>query len=49
MSNTDPRHWVALILASTAAAAGLPAARADTNQPPQIPICDKKIGTLAVT
>jgi curli biogenesis system outer membrane secretion channel CsgG len=45
----DPRHWVALILASTAAAAGLSTAQADTNPPPQIPVCDKKIGTLAVT
>src|SRR5579863_1458717 len=49
MSNLDPRHWVALVLASTAVAAGLSTAQADTNQPPQIPICDKKIGTLAVT
>ena len=49
MSNMDPRHWVALILASTAVAAGLSTAQADNAPPPQIPICDKKIGTLAVT
>ena len=49
MSNKDPRHLVTLILASAAAAGGLSAAYADSSAPPQIPICDKKIGTLAVT
>jgi len=49
MSNKDPRHWVTLILASSAVVAGLPAVHADTTPPPQIPTCDKKIGTLAVT
>jgi curli biogenesis system outer membrane secretion channel CsgG len=49
MSNKDPRYYVTLILASTAATAGLATAYADANAQPQIPICDKKIGTLAVT
>jgi curli biogenesis system outer membrane secretion channel CsgG len=49
MSNNDPRYCLTLILASAAAAASLSAARADTPPQPQIPVCDKKIGTLAVT
>lgn len=50
MSNKDSGYFVTLILASAAAAGGLSAAfGADSNAPPQIPICDKKIGTLAVT
>jgi curli biogenesis system outer membrane secretion channel CsgG len=49
MSNKDPRYYMTLILASAAAAAGLSSAYADSNAQPQIPICDKKIGTLAVT
>src|SRR6202790_1145186 len=49
MSNKDPRYTITLILASAAAAAGLSSAAAGANAPPQIPICDKKIGTLAVT
>src|SRR6202790_1270499 len=49
MSNKDPRYTITLILASAAAAAGLSSAYADSNAPTQIPICDKKIGTLAVT
>ena len=49
MSNKDPRYTITLILASAAAAAGLSSAYADSNVQPQIPICDKKIGTLAVT
>jgi curli biogenesis system outer membrane secretion channel CsgG len=50
MSNKDPRYYVTLILASAAAAAAsLSTAAADSNAPPQIPVCDKKIGTLAVT
>jgi hypothetical protein len=43
------RRLVHLIIAATAAAAlTVTAAYADTNQAPQIPTCDKKIGTLAV-
>ena len=49
MSNNESRYYLTLMLASAAAAAGLSTARADTNTPPQIPTCDKKIGTLAVT
>jgi curli biogenesis system outer membrane secretion channel CsgG len=49
MTNNDPRYYLTLILASAAAAASLSAARADTAPQPQIPVCDKKIGTLAVT
>src|ERR1700686_5480102 len=49
MSNKDPRYPITLILASAAAAAGLASAYADANAQPQIPICDKKIGTLAAT
>jgi curli biogenesis system outer membrane secretion channel CsgG len=49
MSSKDPRHHVTWLLASAAAAAGLSAAYADSNAQPQIPTCDKKIGTLAVT
>jgi len=48
MFNNNPRYCVALVLATTAAAAGLSAAHADSNAQPQIPTCDKKIGTLAV-
>jgi curli biogenesis system outer membrane secretion channel CsgG len=47
MFNNNPRYWVALLL-STTAAAGLSTARADSSAQPQIPTCDKKIGTLAV-
>src|ERR1700688_4491075 len=47
------RRVVRLLAATTAiataiAAATVTAAYADNNQPPQIPTCDKKIGTLAV-
>ncbi len=45
------RRLVHLIIAATATAAATvsaTAAYADTSQAPQIPICDKKIGTLAV-
>src|SRR3984957_15151167 len=45
------RRLVHLIIAVTATAAAtvtMTAAYADTSQPPQIPTCDKKIGTLAV-
>jgi hypothetical protein len=38
----------ALLLIAAAAGSMLAPAYADTNQAPQIPICDKKIGTLAV-
>ena len=45
----DYRRLVPLLAAVTAiAAATVTAAHADTSQPPQIPTCDKKIGTLAV-
>jgi hypothetical protein len=49
MSSKDPRHYVTLLLASAAATVSLSSAYADSNAPPQIPTCDKKIGTLAVT
>jgi curli biogenesis system outer membrane secretion channel CsgG len=49
MSNHYPRYLVVSILAAAAGAAGLSSAHADTNTPPQVPTCDKKIGTLAVT
>jgi hypothetical protein len=43
------RRPVLLLAAVTAiAAAAMPAAYADTSQAPQIPTCDKKLGTLAV-
>jgi hypothetical protein len=42
------RRLVRLLAAAAATAAAVTAAYADTNQPPQIPTCDKKIGTLAV-
>jgi hypothetical protein len=45
----DYRRLVSVLAAVTAiAAATMTAAHADTSQAPQIPICDKKIGTLAV-
>ncbi len=51
--NRDFGHQTRLVLAaavlSTAAAAGLSTAQADSSAQPQIPVCDKKIGTLAVT
>jgi curli biogenesis system outer membrane secretion channel CsgG len=54
MSDNYPRNYASLILAWTAAAAGMYSAgmsnaHADANAQPQIPTCDKKIGTLAVT
>jgi hypothetical protein len=42
------RSWLLRALIAATAAAGVGAASADNNQPPQIPTCDKKIGTLAV-
>ncbi|HEY1725871.1 MAG TPA: CsgG/HfaB family protein [Steroidobacteraceae bacterium] len=48
--NRDLRYLVTLLLASAAAAIGTSTAAAgDANAQPQIPTCDKKIGTLAVT
>jgi hypothetical protein len=44
----DYRRLAPLLAAVTAIAATMTAAHADTSQAPQIPICDKKIGTLAV-
>jgi len=52
MSNKGSRYYVSLFLAVTGAVglgAGMSAAAADSNAQPQIPVCDKKIGTLAVT
>jgi curli biogenesis system outer membrane secretion channel CsgG len=50
MYTRELRYLVTLLLASAAAAVGTSAAAAgDANAPPQIPTCDKKIGTLAVT
>jgi curli biogenesis system outer membrane secretion channel CsgG len=43
------RCWAALALLSASATLGMPAASAGSDQPPQIPTCAKKIGTLAVT
>jgi len=48
-SHTTARCCVALLLASGGAALSATAARAAEAPPPQIPVCDKKIGTLAVT
>ena len=42
------RFWIALTLASGAAALSSKIAAAADTPPPQIPVCDKKIGTLAV-
>ena len=45
----DYRRLVRLLAAATAiAAAAVTAGHADTSQAPQIPTCDKKLGTLAV-
>jgi curli biogenesis system outer membrane secretion channel CsgG len=52
MSNKGSRYYVSLFFAVTGAVglgAGMSAAAADSNAQPQIPVCDKKIGTLAVT
>ena len=47
MSGTTIRFCIMLIASGTAA---MGVANADDkNQPPQIPTCDKKMGTLAVT
>src|SRR6202034_2644749 len=48
MFNNNPRYWVALLVATTTGAAALSAAHADSSSQPEIPSCDKKIGTLAV-
>jgi curli biogenesis system outer membrane secretion channel CsgG len=48
MSNKDSQYYLTLTLAWAAAAIGLSSACADSNTPPQIPTCDKKIATLAV-
>jgi curli biogenesis system outer membrane secretion channel CsgG len=42
------RFYVALILGTAATAAVMPALAGDSSAQPQIPVCDKKIGTLAV-
>jgi curli biogenesis system outer membrane secretion channel CsgG len=51
MSNRGSRYYVSLILVTgvVGLGAGMAAAAADSNAQPQIPVCDKKIGTLAVT
>jgi len=53
IGNRDFRYEMRLVLAlaalSAAAAAGSSSAQADSSAQPQIPVCDKKIGTLAVT
>ena len=50
MSNRETRYLISLMLAAAAATLGLSAAyAADSNAQPQIPTCDKKIATLAVT
>ena len=43
------KNWTALALLSGASMVSPQRASADSGQPPQIPTCDKKIGTLAVT
>ncbi len=43
------RLMLAAAVLAAAAAAAMPTARADSSAQPQIPVCDKKIGTLAVT
>jgi curli biogenesis system outer membrane secretion channel CsgG len=48
-SRTSVRCCVALLLASGGGALPAMVARAADAPPPQIPVCDKKIGTLAVT
>ena len=47
-SGSSLRFWIALTLASGAAALSAKIAAAADTPPPQIPVCDKKIGTLAV-
>ena len=42
------RSWLLRALIAATAGAGIGAACADTNQPPKIPTCDKKLGTLTV-
>ena len=42
------RYWVGLLAVAGGSALGAIAHAADAP-PPQIPTCDKKIGTLAVT
>jgi curli biogenesis system outer membrane secretion channel CsgG len=51
MSNRGSRCYVSLILVTglVGLGVGMAAAAADSNAQPQIPVCDKKIGTLAVT
>jgi curli biogenesis system outer membrane secretion channel CsgG len=51
MSNKGSRYYGSLILVTgvVGLGAGMAAAAADSNAQPQIPVCDKKIGTLAVT
>ena len=51
MSNRGSRYYVSLILVTglVGLGVGMAAAAADSNAQPQIPVCDKKIGTLAVT
>src|SRR6202790_2117527 len=46
-SSKSVRYWVGLLLTSGGTALGAMSAHADAP-PPQIPTCDKKIGTLAV-
>jgi hypothetical protein len=50
LSTASPYCRLVLFIAAvtTTAAATVTAANADTTQPPQIPTCDKKLGTLAV-
>jgi len=50
LSTDHPYRRLVLLLAAVTAitAATMTAVHADTSQPPQIPTCDKKLGTLAV-
>jgi hypothetical protein len=50
LSTAYPCRRLVLLLAAVTAitAATMTAVHADTSQPPQIPTCDKKLGTLAV-
>jgi curli biogenesis system outer membrane secretion channel CsgG len=47
-SGSSTRHCRALLVVYSTLAASVGVARADQNGAPQIPVCDKKIGTLAV-
>jgi curli biogenesis system outer membrane secretion channel CsgG len=47
-SESSTRHCRTILVVCSALAGSVGAARADQNAAPQVPVCDKKIGTLAV-